>query len=125
MKFTGARFKMAVAADGELYGTIGGGIMEFKLVEKARSLLHSGVKDIKLIEQFHDKTHDKIVRNDHSGVIVFCPLNTSRSKRPSKIVEAKSRMIKPLYFAGESKLQMKPSKGLTIKQRQTGTILNL
>ena len=37
-------FKMAVAADGDLYGTIGGGIMEFKLVEKARSLLQSRCK---------------------------------------------------------------------------------
>ena len=29
-------FKMAVAADGTFNGTIGGGIMEHKLVEKAR-----------------------------------------------------------------------------------------
>lgn len=48
-------FKMAVAADGELCGTIGGGIMEYKLVEKARSLLSSGIKDVNFIEQFHDK----------------------------------------------------------------------
>ena len=30
-------FKMAVAADGTFCGTIGGGIMEHKLVEKAKS----------------------------------------------------------------------------------------
>ena len=58
-------FKMAVTADGHLCGTIGGGIMEFKLVEKAKALLQSGVKDIELIEQFHDKAHVK----DQSGMI--------------------------------------------------------
>jgi xanthine dehydrogenase accessory factor len=88
-------FKMAVAADDELCGTIGGGIMEFKLVEKARSLLDSGVKEINLIEQFHDKTHDK----NQSGMIcsgsqinVLIPLNPSSSKTTiTKIMEAQKQ----------------------------------
>lgn len=88
-------FKMAVTTDGDLYGTIGGGIMEFKLVENARSLLHSGVNNIKLIEQFHDKTHDK----NQSGMIcsgsqinVLIPLNPSGSKATiNKIVEAQKQ----------------------------------
>ena len=88
-------FKMAVAADGDLSGTIGGGIMEFKLVEKARSLLNSGVKDINLTEQFHDKTHDK----NQSGMIcsgsqvnVLIPLNSSGSKETiNKIIEAQKQ----------------------------------
>jgi xanthine dehydrogenase accessory factor len=88
-------FKMAVAADGELCGTIGGGIMEFKLVEKARSLLHSGVKDTSLIEQFHDKTHDK----NQSGMIcsgsqknVLIPLNPPGSQPIiNKIIEAQKQ----------------------------------
>lgn len=88
-------FKMAVTTDDDLCGTIGGGIMEFKLVEKARSLLHSGVKDINLIEQFHDKTHDK----NQSGMIcsgsqinILIPLNTSGSKETiRKIVEAQKQ----------------------------------
>lgn len=85
-------FKMAVSADGDLCGTIGGGIMEFKLVEKARSLLHSGVRDIHFIEQFHDKAHDK----NQSGMIcsgrqmnVLIPLNPSNAKATiTKIIEA-------------------------------------
>lgn len=88
-------FKMAVTTDGDLCGTIGGGIMEFKLVEKARSLLHSGVKDINLIEQFHDKTHHK----DQSGMIcsgsqinVLIPLNPSMSKETiNKIIDAQKQ----------------------------------
>jgi xanthine dehydrogenase accessory factor len=97
-------FKMAVTTDDGLCGTIGGGIMEFKLVEKARSLLHSGGKDINLIEQFHDKTHDK----NQSGMIcsgsqinVLIPLNTSRSKETiRKIVEAqKQNENKTIHFS--------------------------
>ena len=88
-------FKMAVAADGELCGTIGGGIMEFKLGEKAKSLLYSGVKDINLIEQFHDKRHDK----NQSGMIcsgnqinVLIPLHPSGSKETiNKIIEAQKQ----------------------------------
>lgn len=88
-------FKMAVTADGDLCGTIGGGIMEFKLVEKARSLLHSGARDIHFTEQFHDKTHDK----NQSGMIcsgsqinVLIPLNPSDSKATiTKIIEAQKQ----------------------------------
>lgn len=88
-------FKMGVTTDGDLCGTIGGGIMEFKLVEKARSLLHSGVKDINLIEQFHDKAHDR----NQSGMIcsgsqinVLIPLNPSSSKETiKKIIDAQKQ----------------------------------
>ncbi len=48
-------FKMAVAADGELFGSIGGGIMEHKLVELARDMLEKGEQNILLKEQIHDK----------------------------------------------------------------------
>ncbi|MEO5858065.1 MAG: XdhC family protein [Pyrinomonadaceae bacterium] len=34
-----AGYKMAVSADGELYGSVGGGVMEVNLVEEARRLL--------------------------------------------------------------------------------------
>ena len=42
-------FKMAVAADGELCGSIGGGIMEHKLVEKATDMLQKEEKDFFLL----------------------------------------------------------------------------
>jgi len=57
-------FKMAVSANG-FYGTIGGGIMEHKLVEKAKTLLINDVNEISLIRQYHDKQHSK----DQSGMI--------------------------------------------------------
>ena len=45
-------FKMAVASDGEFSGTIGGGIMEHKLVEKAKLLLHQNETTASLQHQY-------------------------------------------------------------------------
>ena len=58
-------FTMAVASDDSFEGTIGGGIMEFKLVEKAKSLLKQNHSTFFLQEQFHDKEHTK----NQSGMI--------------------------------------------------------
>jgi xanthine dehydrogenase accessory factor len=58
-------FKMAVAEDGSFQGTIGGGIMEFKMVEKARSMLQAGFNKIEATQQYHDKAHG----TDQSGMI--------------------------------------------------------
>jgi xanthine dehydrogenase accessory factor len=48
-------FKMVVTIDGKMHGSIGGGIMEFKLVELAKDLLKKGDKSIIYKEQNHDK----------------------------------------------------------------------
>ena len=49
-------FKMAVSSDGELAGTVGGGIMEHNLVEKCKSYLQDG-KNINTVKKlFHNKT---------------------------------------------------------------------
>ncbi|MFY8128678.1 MAG: XdhC family protein [Chitinophagaceae bacterium] len=73
-------FKMAVSQNGEIFGTIGGGIMEFKLVEKAKHLLNKQQYVVELQTQYHDKIHPK----NQSGMIcsgmqtvAFIPLNTS------------------------------------------------
>ncbi len=56
-----AGYKMAVAADGELTGSIGGGVMEVNLVERCRKLLSepgavaTGFHKPQLIEQVHQK----------------------------------------------------------------------
>jgi xanthine dehydrogenase accessory factor len=88
-------FKMAVSADEELCGTIGGGIMEYKLVERARSILQSGIKDISVVRQFHDKEHAK----DQSGMIcsgsqlnLLMPLTASGAKKAiEQIIEAQRK----------------------------------
>lgn len=48
-------FKMAVAADGEISQTIGGGMMEHKLVEKAKSLLQQKETNSIFLPQYHSK----------------------------------------------------------------------
>jgi xanthine dehydrogenase accessory factor len=73
-------FKMVITSGGEMHGSIGGGIMEFKLVEKAKALLAEGIELPELVTQYHDKEHAK----DQSGMIcsgkqtvLFLPLNES------------------------------------------------
>lgn len=57
-------FKMAVAKN-EMFGTIGGGIMEHKLVEYAQSLLEKPAFEPFIKHQIHDKSATK----DQSGMI--------------------------------------------------------
>jgi xanthine dehydrogenase accessory factor len=60
-------YKMAVAEDGELVGSIGGGVMEVSLVDQSRAILSgpgSGSPAVELSEQVHRKD----VRNS-SGMI--------------------------------------------------------
>jgi xanthine dehydrogenase accessory factor len=57
-------FKMAVAKN-EMFGTIGGGIMEHKLVELAQSLLEKPSFEPFIKHQIHDKSAPK----DQSGMI--------------------------------------------------------
>ena len=90
-------FKMAVAADGEIYGTIGGGIMEHKLVEKAKFMLAQDGRKVVLQQQYHDKEKVK----DQSGMIcsgsqlnVFIPLSTADEANIDKILSSGKRSIK-------------------------------
>jgi xanthine dehydrogenase accessory factor len=48
-----AGYKMAVTSDGELAGSIGGGVMEVALVERARALLQTATDQTEIVEQVH------------------------------------------------------------------------
>jgi xanthine dehydrogenase accessory factor len=100
-------FKMAVAADGSICGTIGGGIMEHKLVEKAKTMLQQNEMVVLLMRQYHDKVHT----TDQSGMIcsgrqvnVFIPLSSSDEN-----------IIKTIVQGGQYTIQLSP-KGLTIQE---------
>jgi xanthine dehydrogenase accessory factor len=58
-------FKMAISATGDMYGSIGGGIMEHKLVEKAKKMMQKGSSGSLLIHQVHRKDSHK----NRSGMI--------------------------------------------------------
>ncbi len=70
-------FKMLVSEDGFIFGSIGGGVMEFSLVEEVKNLLQNGDLKIFLKKQIH-QGH----KQDGSGMIcsgeqtvVFHPLD--------------------------------------------------
>ncbi len=58
-------FKMALAIDGEMQGSIGGGIMEQKLISLALDLLKKGHEDVLCKQQ----VHNKINKQNQSGLI--------------------------------------------------------
>ncbi len=72
-------FKMMVAEDGFIYGSVGGGVMEFTLVEEVKILLQNNDLSIFLKKQIHQGNS-----KDSSGMIcsgeqtvVFHPLDTT------------------------------------------------
>ncbi len=58
-------FKMAVSSDGDMHGTIGGGIMEHKFVELSRSLMNGDTIEN---EGLYHQVHDMVSKN-RSGMI--------------------------------------------------------
>lgn len=89
-------FKMAVSADGQYIGTIGGGIMEHKLTEKAKARLHDAQRQVLLVRQYHDKLHPKEQSGmicEGSQVIVFIPLHPADEPLIKKIIDAPQSFI--------------------------------
>lgn len=58
-------FKMAVSSDGQLLGSIGGGVMEYNMVELAKTALHENQRQVFLKKQVHSPDAGK----DSSGLI--------------------------------------------------------
>ena len=72
-----AGYKMAVSADGELCGSIGGGVMEVNLVEQARAMLAGATEfpDTHLFEQVHQKNSANasgMICSGRQTVIIKC-----------------------------------------------------
>ena len=112
-------FKMAVAGDGTSCGTIGGGIMEYKFVEKAKLLLKQNESGVLLQKQYHDKKHD----NNQSGMIcsgsqlnAFVPLSTDDKKTIIKIFASNGKTMQ-LSPAGISLISGN-AKGLQYKNEE-------
>jgi xanthine dehydrogenase accessory factor len=80
-------FSMAVSSDDELYGSIGGGSMEYKLVEYCKKLLRNNEHNIFLKKQIHNGSNE-----DSSGLmcsgeqtIAFLHLSASDMKNIRRI----------------------------------------
>lgn len=83
-------FKMAVATDGSFCGTIGGGIMEFKLVEKAKAMLQKQEIKVLLMRQHHDKEHSEQSGMICAGMqlIAFIPINKNYNILINSIIKS-------------------------------------
>lgn len=97
-------FKMAVTAEGHMFGSIGGGVMEKKLIEKAKDMMEKGEGQFFFIQQYHDKTS----LQDQSGMIcsgrqsiVLCPLAGS-------VAGAIKRISSLILDGGEGLLSVGP-----------------
>lgn len=58
-------FRMAVSTSGQMHGSIGGGVMEYKLVEMAKSRLKEDNSETSV----HRQIHDKAAPRNQSGMI--------------------------------------------------------
>lgn len=103
-------FKMAVAADGDFCGTIGGGIMEHKLVEMAKARLSQDDRSVLLLRQHHDKDHPA----NRSGMIcsgsqlnAFIPVRLPDKKVIDTVLSSSHKYIRVssagLFIAGDDK----------------------
>ncbi len=85
-------FKMAVAEDGELSGSIGGGVMEYRLVEQARKLFDAPQKPfIKRQDHHAEDTEDSSgLICSGSQVVAFYLLNETSLPLAEKLAEAEN-----------------------------------
>ncbi len=102
-------YKMAVGADGELCGSIGGGVMEVRLVEQARSLLAepgaaaTGSHQPQLIEQVHRKNAPQASGMICSGrqIVILKVLTPGNAVNVEAILEILASGDRPLMIVTE------------------------
>ena len=98
-------FKMAVAADGNFFGTIGGGIMEHKFVEMARAKLKESGDSAGIYKQVHDKAAAK----NQSGMICSGEQTIFLYQVQHKDVDQIAALIKSLQAYKNATLQLSPA----------------
>lgn len=84
-------FKMAVSSDGSITGSIGGGMMEYQMVELARKMIAENIQKPFLKRQVHE--HD--APEDKSGMIcsgeqtnIFIPIHKANIELINSIIES-------------------------------------
>ena len=100
-------FKMAVAIDETICGTIGGGIMEHKLVEKAKVMLQKNEMEVLLMRQYHDKQHT----TDQSGMICL----GNQMNVFITVTQTDKKTIETILQEGPYTIQLSP-KGLSVHE---------
>jgi xanthine dehydrogenase accessory factor len=98
-----AGYKMAVASDGQLCGSVGGGVMEVNLVEQSRAILSepgavaTGFRSSSMIQQIHRKNVSNASGMICSGkqTVIFRLLKPENIKAVDTIIEALEEQLSP------------------------------
>ncbi len=102
-------FKMAVTATGELCGSIGGGIMEVKLVELARERLQKQQQATLLKKQFHHKDaaqHQSGMICSGEQTVLFFPLQPKHLNLAREVLRLLKTHSQALLQVRESSIQL-------------------
>jgi len=114
-------FKMAVASDGSFTGSVGGGVMEHRMVEQARRLL----KKKKLPRPFLVfQDHDPEAKDHRSGMIcsggqtiAFTPLDKKNQKTVQAILEAEEQQHKGVLRLSEKGLSFSAGEQMQVSSK--------
>lgn len=98
-------FRMMVTATGEMTGSIGGGIMEHKMVELAKSKLRTN--DLSVL--FKRQIHSKLVANNQSGMICSGEQSIALIPISEKEIPLLEKIIKNLEKGENCVLQISPN----------------
>ena len=114
-----AGYKMAVGADGQLSGSIGGGVMEVNLVEQCRAVLSVASASADASNRVNDQVHQKNAPNA-SGMI--CSGKQTVILRKLKAIDANSifSIIEALESKAAASLTI-TSDSLTVRPSKVGT----
>ncbi|MEO7766705.1 MAG: XdhC family protein [Ferruginibacter sp.] len=97
-------FFMAVNVKGEMSGSLGGGIMEHKFIEMAKSKIIEGVEEVSVHYQFHDK---EAIKNQ-SGMICSGEQTILLYKLKQGDINVISLLIQSLEENKNGTLQLSP-----------------
>ena len=104
-------FMMAVNENGQMCGSLGGGIMEFKLVELAKKML--SVKDT--APSLHRQIHDKEAAQNQSGMICSGEQTIFLYKLLQTELQVVESIIHAVQFNQNGTLQLTP-KGISFSK---------
>jgi Xanthine and CO dehydrogenases maturation factor, XdhC/CoxF family len=101
-------FKMLVAEDGFIFGSIGGGVMEFSLVESTKKLLEEGNLKIFFKKQVHrgDKENGSGMICSGEQTVVFHPLDAKHIPMISEMIDCLEGNKKEMLILTPTSIQL-------------------
>ena len=100
-----AGFKLAVTENGELFGTIGGGIMEYNMIRECEEMFRNGISDIQRKKLYHAKTTEGIPSGLQCGgnqTLLFIPLSADKISLAKSILASANGMVTGILKVTES-----------------------